>query len=245
MTTQFQALETGSGNSTSSVNVVELDSTSSYTMAAWVKTGPANNHIDGMLYISSGVEGDEWQADFLGWRQNSNKFQINVNGQRLKPLADTSSIRDTWQHVTMVREGATTYLYLNGSDNGDHTTTSAVREGSFYIGQGRQNIGTAGSSEQKVYALKFWNRALTENEIKAEMRFVTPVRQRNLVGYWPNGVKDYSGRDNDLVLTGTRVEVEPPPLAWKRQRHQYVRIDTTPAGSNQSLVFGALPLKLY
>ena len=131
-------------------------------------------------------------------------------------------------------------LYISDTNSEDLDRTDANQ---FNIGRKAGSSSWDSTNVTDYYGFKAWTRALSQNEIKAEMRFVTPVSRRGLWAYWPNCLKDHSGNGRDLVESEGLTETSSPPLAWKRQRHQYIMSDITPP--NISLPFGALNIKLY
>ena len=246
MTTQYQAQKlVGTGQYLSSVEV-PFDYDEDYTVAGWMYLRePGFSEYP----LSIAYDGNNNNRDFIR-HHASDYFRLYsyvgtvrdfyINGPSL------SDSYDEWHHVTLRREASGLSIWLDGDFYVSDTNSidlDRTAANQFNIGRRGGSSGWDSTNIADYYGFKAWTRALSQNEIKAEMRFVTPVSRRGLWAYWPNCLKDHSGNGRDLVESEGLTETSSPPLAWKRQRHQYIMSDITPP--NISLPFGALNIKLY
>jgi hypothetical protein len=128
---------------------------------------------------------------------------------------------DTFYHVAMVRESATSCkVYLNGVLDATNVTSNAARPAATRMNIATRNAGTNPFNGLVSYG-KAWTVALSAAEIASEMRSVRPLHQlNNLYAWWPmragatERAKDYSGRGRNWTENGTLVDEGDPPIWW-------------------------------
>jgi hypothetical protein len=130
----------------------------------------------------------------------------------------TNLVAGTWYHLCAVVDGTGTNQvrgYLNGvqevQGNGNPSQAPTV----FQVGR----AGPSGDPfNGSVAAVKWWNVALTADEVRQEMRqYVPSVRLANCYLWAPllthTDVQDYTGRPA-LTAQGTLTTEDGPPIAW-------------------------------
>jgi hypothetical protein len=138
---------------------------------------------------------------------NIDKSQLQLAGGGYQITSQTKFDTNKWYHVAVVYDGATITLYVDGAVDG---STAAPRgainltdsySGGFHIGFSAGGRYLNGA----VSEVRVWKKALTANEIKNNMCYVTPDNYADMVAYWrfnegagAETIKDWSGNGWDL-----------------------------------------------
>lgn len=128
----------------------------------------------------------------------------------------------TWHHLTWVhRSNSDNELWGDGTlavDNYSITIDGTYTD--LIVGAYQLTSNSYGYNGRIAY-LKFWETALSESEILAEVYSVRPRRTANLYSFWPllppstECVRDYSGNGHHLTQNTNAVTHEdPPPVSW-------------------------------
>lgn len=145
---------------------------------------------------------------------------LAANGTTLRALSSGSETTgtdlsvSTWYHVTLVKNGSSILVYLNGVQ--DISRTDALTWTTAYI---LLNDPTVWCNMRSAN-MRVWEAALTQAEIQADMRSYLPARTANLLAWWPmlpgatERLKDYSGNGRNLTAAGTLADEDGPPLSW-------------------------------
>lgn len=136
------------------------------------------------------------------------------SGQRL--------VVDTWVHLAMVRESATSQkLYVGGALTDTNTgSVGTSRTGGIFDVGSYENVAATVNLNGRVAAIKVWDAALTLDEIKSELPSVRPQRLTSLNAWYPGfpgsgeRARDYSGGGRDWTEVGTLSDEDPPPLSY-------------------------------
>lgn len=142
--------------------------------------------------------GDTWQK--AQWELVCARTTKETNGENAewKLQVNTSANylpADKWFHVAVTMDGTTAKIYLNGEVVAEGNLPSDFKDVDFteqytgnnttqklYLGWGYSN---GRDWKGQVAELRIWNRALAQEEIKAEGHyFSVPADSEGLVGYW-------------------------------------------------------------
>ena len=128
---------------------------------------------------------------------------------------------DQWHHVAATYDGTVAKLYIDGElDNEIYFNTDylSTLDGGNYS----TNIGTANHASEYfngiIDDLAIWNRALTEQQIQAQMNAPLLGNELGLAAYWNfnegqgNSLTDLSGNGNDGAINGATWSDDVPSL---------------------------------
>ena len=134
---------------------------------------------------------------------------------------------DIWNHVSIIYNGNTLTLAINGriEEALDIGELSLDFQNPLLIGGDLDDDSDPEDTGGLIDEVRVWNRALTEEEIQANMSRTLTGDQEGLVGYWTFDELDESGRvpdlsgngnhgtlmgDSQLVESDVPIEVRPP-----------------------------------
>ena len=179
--------------------------TSGLTVSAWIKTVTLTTSRTGRDDIVA--KGDPTISGYAISLENDKAvFWINESGE----LFGTTVLNDgKWHHITGTRDDFNnTVLYVDGIAESGGTNNENVDTGySLFIGK----HGTKNESyfDGIIDEVRIWNRALTAEEIQANMNRSLSNNEEGLVGYWKFDelyterlIPDLSGNDNHGTLVG-------------------------------------------
>jgi hypothetical protein len=175
-----------------------------------------NNFQDGSPFISSvmGIE-ENFLLRFGDVSCDKNQLQMaggKVGGKKYPMTTETHFSTGQWYHVAVVYNGSNLTLYINGKQETYATTSGGTINfndtymDGFHIGRSERGRYLDGYiSEARV-----WNKALTPNQLQANVCYVDPTSS-GLIAYWRfNGtdqdgttIKDLTGHGHDAVASGT------------------------------------------
>jgi hypothetical protein len=201
-----------------SVRISTANGTNAYTRTSGLPSFTTFTKMAWVRFTSVGVYNDIFARgtgnDML--LQISNAAAMVVwDGVGETALGLSGWVTNRWYHVTFVKNGTTLTGFRDsvpGTTPMTFTTTPGTDK--LWIGNGFSAESVVGD----MFAVKIWDRALTQAEIFQEMRQVAPVNRSGLYGaYQFDGVGghelvDTSGRGRTLTKTGTTqsTQVSPP-----------------------------------
>ena len=216
-------LLTGAGGATAPKPAV--DTTKSYTVAAWAKF----SSLDGFQTLA-GIEGTHVSGFFLQLRGDSGKLTLSAVARDTDHPGDTAIASaaakpalNTWYHVAGVYDAAaqTLTLYVGGVKQETVPYTTAFRaSGRTIIGQGFFNAAPTDFVHGAVDDVRFYQSALSPADIAALARpggLAAPLTDAVPTAYYTfdegmgTAVADASPSGNNAVLN--RVGVDPND-AW-------------------------------
>lgn len=198
------------------------------TIAAWVYP---ENVTDVMYVISlhkaAAASADHFVLQFGGaFAGDPVRAQCNGAGAGVVAAATTTGYSaNAWHHGCAVFASATDRrAFLDGGGKGTNTT-SRTPTGIDSTAVGALDIGTTGAMTGRVAELGIWNVALTDAEVAALARGISPlhIRRANLVTYndilgLASPEPDFSGQGAHLTVSGTPTQAAHAPVMFPRFR---------------------------
>lgn len=199
-----------------------IETTKSFSITCWINV---NELINGQRFVSRRMMGETSQTtgyEMWGGGSSDKFFAINTpkeNGGNI--LSDWCNVgkapAGTWVHIAMVinRADNTITLYRDGAHstpttNNELASWSVVNNNDIYLGCGFN--ATSKSTENfmngKLANVRFWNKALEQNEVAADMTTTVDENTENLIAAYDfkniSGltVPDLSGNGHDGTLVG-------------------------------------------
>lgn len=162
------------------------------------------NNNQAFIQVTSGIDGGGEGSGFIYGRWEGELIQFKVNGHdglnaTVKPESNK------WYHIALVCQNGVLSLYLNGQLNNQEQNVKFAKRVQFrdfklsFINQWRM-------SRYSYSEVRFWNRAITANQIRGN-RFSIDPQTPGLVAYWRfdegkgNIIKDVTGGGADLHLS--------------------------------------------
>lgn len=199
-----------------------IETTKSFSITCWINV---NELINGQRFVSRRMMGETSQTtgyEMWGGGSSDKFFAINT------PKAGGSNIMSdwcnvgtaaagTWVHIAMVinRTNNTITLYRDGvqgnlKNNDELSTWSVINNNDIYLGCGFNAQGQVPENYMngKLANVRFWDRALTQNEVAADMTTTVDENTENLIAAYDfkniSGltVPDLSGNGHDGTLVG-------------------------------------------
>lgn len=180
------------GANTSYVDVANpvIDTSQSYTVAAWVKL----NNLTGFQTFAS-IDGTAISPFYLqmsGGRFNFGQRSADSTASTLVTVQGPIPTVGTWYHVAGVynKTAGTLELFVNGVSQGTATATTAWQAtGHTVIGRAKWNGAGVDFMNGALDEVRFFDRALTSSEIAALARVYTDTISGTvgLLNYWRLG----------------------------------------------------------
>lgn len=199
-----------------------IELTKSFSITCWINV---NELINGQRFVSRRMMRETSQTtgyEMWGGASSDKFFAINT------PKAGGSNIMSdwcnvgtasegTWVHIAMVinRTDNTITLYRDGvqgnqKSNDELSTWSVINNNDIYLGCGFNAQGQVPENYMngKLANVRFWDRALTQNEVAADMTATVDENTENLIAAYDfkniSGltVPDLSGNGHDGTLVG-------------------------------------------
>lgn len=187
--------------------------TQNFTVEAWLKI-PSGQQAD-LGNIDNDII-EKWNDPSQGYpfvirymNQGTNAGKIvsgRFNGSSsVSCISQTQVNDDRWHHVAFIKDGSLIKLYIDGNledSENDLTSGNTQNTSPLYIG-GR--AGTVNSWKGSIDELKIYNTALSETNIKADMRATTAILPSNLTAYYnfDNGVSGANNTTSNILLDQT------------------------------------------
>ena len=198
-------------NPTDANNYVSIPSTpqnnfalnQNYTVEAWLKIPSgtqaelSNADNDIIEKWSNQSEGYPYVIRYINQGGNQGKISAGrFNGSSAVGCQSQTKVNDDrWHHVAFIKEGAFIKLYIDGNledTENDLTTGNTQNTSPLFIG-GR--AGTLNSWKGSIDELKIYSAALTEANLRADMRTTGAISSSDLVAYY-NFDAGVSGANN-------------------------------------------------
>lgn len=193
------------------------DYNSTYTVCMWFRPGVVGTQWNGLfhLFYNSASSGDLFEID-----DGVGNSVVYVSVNNVSARGSTALSADTWYHLAMVRESSTSLKgYLNGVLEATNTTNAGTRTAPNKMGTGWWD-GSAWSDRAngRLFNYQIFNRALTAEEIKAQMNRILPITQ-DTYAWWPlwstaDDEVDYSGNGRNWSVSGTPADADGPPVTY-------------------------------
>lgn len=128
---------------------------------------------------------------------------IFVSGKKAFVHTDRQCVTDRWYHVACVFDGSSAAIYVNGELDVKYSVPTGTLNlnddyfDGFWIGQSCNGRGLIGA----VSEARFWNKALTTNEIQDNMCYVDPMTD-GLLACWIFNEPQDDGRFLDVTGNG-------------------------------------------
>lgn len=178
------ALDLGSTTDRAAVGPMPgLAGATSFTFSAWVKLDNTQTSFSQILSNWSSNVGFSFGFAFLGYRANTNLtfYWQNVPYQLTSPFNLDTLV---WTHVAITVEPDKVTLYRNGEPwvyKGDFTGFDLAST-PFEIGGGLP--GQGGNFQGEIDEVKFYDRALSAQEIRERMHLIPPDGEPGLMAYY-------------------------------------------------------------
>lgn len=199
-----------------------IETTKSFSITCWINV---NELINGQRFVSRRMMGETSQTtgyEMWGGGSSDKFFAINTpkaGGNNI--MSDWCNVgtaaAGTWVHIAMVinRTNNTITLYRDGvqgnlKNNDELSTWSVINNNDIYLGCGFNAQGQVPENYMngKLANVRFWDRALTQNEVAADMTTTVDENTENLIAAYDfkniSGltVPDLSGNGHDGTLVG-------------------------------------------
>ena len=197
-----------------SLDVTEL------TWSLWIKRAETTYTNERALISNEGGGENTWgtyalQIDVGG--QYQDKIQFVRHGDTTWPISNTA-IRDTnWHHIAVTRNNSDdAIIYIDGFQDATGSIGTVTAYTKTVIGAGHTSYSNFKGTIDEV---AIYNRALSGEEIRANMHWRLAGDEPGLVGYWGfdegqgQFVHDQSGNSNYGQLGSTTDVYESAP-AW-------------------------------
>ena len=184
----------------------------SFTLAAWIKSSTINALYSRIVSHYCGGHYGHYQLVDIHL-DGKGHAEINVRDNELNQVyfAGTTNVEDgQWHYVVGVRDNDTLYLYVDSMQEGMADVSSVgdvVGPQPWTIGASKDYQGIVQTFYQGLIDdVRIYNRALSTEEIQAQMHKKPAVAEPNLVGYWDfdegegQVAYDMSGNGNDGQL---------------------------------------------
>lgn len=199
-----------------------IETTESFSITCWVNV---NEFKNGQRFVSRRLMGETSQTtgyEMWGGGNSSQYYAVNTpkvgSSNILSKFNSGTGTIGTWMHIAMVinRTNNSVTLYKDGvkgvdvTNNPDMNSWSVVNNNDVYLGCGFN--ATSKSTENfmngKLANVRFWNKALEQNEVAADMTLTVDENTENLIAAYDfkniSGltVPDLSGNGHDGTLVG-------------------------------------------
>ncbi len=187
-----------------------------YSIEAWINPSSLTCSLSGNTYCTI-MSHDGDYALIIADGKLQTYMYYNGTGTNVRVDSSQLLVANTWQHVALVRNGASVAMYVNGdtvtsTSISGYTGPSTYPAGTYPLKIGWQygnQYFTGGIDEVRVYS-----RALSQTQVRSDMNTWGPANATGLVGYYDfndisSGVatNKVSGSTSatDLTLTGSPV----------------------------------------
>ena len=143
-------------------NVINLNTHKS--ISVWFKAGNLFNDVN-QIFDKTNISDYALNVFVLGTNNYQLRFSV-YNGSEYDAIK-TSVSPHTWNHAIIVKAESKVTLYLNGSMLDSIVVDSVITKNNpLIVGSGGSPYGPGYSFKGQIDELRFYNRALSENEIK-------------------------------------------------------------------------------
>jgi hypothetical protein len=215
-----------------------LPSIDTFTMMVWARrtVNYGNSKIHPIFYRNNGAGDTQWIGLYLQ-DQGGGTDNLLLDNTATGDLGSAIAL-DEWHHIALTKSGSDYKGYLDGGEDMAFTNASSVTNTRMYVGGNAFTDFTGTSIGLEIADLKIWDgAALSEAEIKTEMRQYVPVLFDSLHGFWPmlsidDDQTDYYTGGLTMTVGGTpSAAAGSPPIPWRRRRRrQSVAVAAPPGG---------------
>ncbi|MCY2927346.1 MAG: hypothetical protein NT031_18300 [Planctomycetota bacterium] len=175
-----------------------------FTISAWVKVAAAGAH---QVVLSKWyLDGREGQSYCLGITPAMcPELALGPNGAGVVYITSPDAVTaDKWHHLAATWNGKEARLYLDGASKGSLAIPSGLRASEAPWSVGAHDGAAGGSFHGLIDELSIWNRALSEEEVRALQTprpFGRNPLAEGLVGLWTGegNANDTVGRNHGTV----------------------------------------------
>jgi hypothetical protein len=196
-----------------------IDFNDKYTASLWIKPMSVGGGTERHVWNIQGSTHDYGDMDALTIDSSGALKMTVVIGYDVEAVTGSTLDADTYYHVAVVREDATTVkVYLDGTLDITVTKDTTGRDAAAYWNLGAYYDGGAFNFYNGLmWGMKAWTDALSGGERTAELTQGHPVRTANLYGYWDfeevDPELDDSGNGHDwTTYNSPTLEVSPPDI---------------------------------
>lgn len=199
-----------------------IPSTGALTMACFVKLVGTN--ADGVIIgIDDGGSGDFYFLEL-------ETLALEISDGFGHALAMGNLTTGAWYFIASSSVGGASGIkgYIWNVDTNSAVTATTGTGGTARtlsnVVVGGDNFGDFPNC--KLAGVRYWNAALTQNELEEELKQIAPVRQANLNSFFPllditNKLVDESGTGGALTAgAGTWENAENPPVPWRAKKRR-------------------------
>lgn len=195
-----------------------LDYNSPYTLMFWVYLAADQDAIT----VPAAMFRDTGNVDDI--RTLADGVTIGVRSRALGvggTISGSALALNTWYHLAMVRESATSLkLYVDGVLDATATQSISGRNTILRMELGAESSADIGPMNGRVAGIKAWSVGLTQPQVANERFTLIPRRLANPYAWWPcfpgitDRLRDYSGNGRNWTEGGTLTDEAGPPVAW-------------------------------
>lgn len=213
----------GTSNTFVTVPALTRPLTGSVSVEAWVKrseppmldTDPPTRRVLGSQVLMATTNAADPVVISLSLEKNCPSFAVDTAAHSVTVKTTTELPADQWVHLAATYDDAsgTIALYQDGLpvgtaqvSGGSGTPGRATTSGVAYTVGGLVNSSTLNGVMNQ---LRLWNRMLSLDEVRQNMRRPLSGSERGLVGYWPltdrfgTSAMDLAGTSNGTLKNGT------------------------------------------
>ncbi|MBI2280020.1 MAG: T9SS type A sorting domain-containing protein [Bacteroidetes bacterium] len=171
-----------------------MPATSTFSIESWVY--PRSTNYDRIVSnYSSAVNGSIILDTYYGTDNGRGvRFNVYGTGNALYSVGAANALTlNAWNHVTATFNNGTMVIYVNGFEvvTGTAPFTSIPQITSNFVFGEDKVIGTAEYLNGKLDEVRFWNKALSQSEIMADMNNCLTGTEADLLAYY--NFEDASG----------------------------------------------------
>jgi PKD repeat protein/photosystem II stability/assembly factor-like uncharacterized protein len=177
--------------------------TNTATLMCWIKPNGPQNDWAGLIFARGN------SASGISIKSNNEiRYHWNDNGYGFS--SGLFAPDNQWTHCALVVTPTNVTIYVNGKAAVNTTTTTMANFNIDDLSIGRDNNGSTRRYKGEIDEVCFYNRALTQNEIREQMHLVKNVSNAaadKLLGYWQmnnitsgNTILNKVNCDNQLQL---------------------------------------------
>ncbi|AOY79104.1 LamG domain-containing protein [Moorena producens JHB] len=220
---------------------------SSFTVSFWVKRTSINNSQHVVLALAQKSYPPQNHALLIGFRDN-NRFFMAFWGNAID--TDTSYTETNWHHWACTFDHTTKrqVIYRDGIFVKERTASSnCLASGDFLLGC---MFGNLFPFKGTLAEVRIWNKARTDEEIKADMHQHLTGQESGLVGYWPLNqiqpegdplkVLDLTGNNNHGTVNGAILKNDKTLPIGSNTDSANISTVTDAISGNKSTVMGAI-----
>lgn len=164
-----------------------MPATSTFSIETWVY--PRSTNYDRLISNYSSPVNGAIILDTYNPTDNGRGIRFNVygTGNALFNIGAANALTlNAWNHVAATFSSGVMTIYVNGFEvvNGTAPFTSIPQIASSFVFGEDKVVGTAEYLNGRMDEVRFWNKALSQSEIMADMNNCLTGTETNLIGYY-------------------------------------------------------------